>query len=540
MFPGSSSRGVTARNGASGEPALIGELLTAALEKENWPHVVSLVRRHWAVAVSDHWHLMLRVFRELPPDVLAGDLALKVGAVAFTALGAELVSFPDPLPVDPEALAEIGRSDAAFDRLAVGTTQAMILRVGGRFAEASELCVRLQDLGSVAVAAQAETVGSAMAILHLQWAVTHLLAGSMALADDNFRRACRRAEFVGIDFVARNAAGARALGYALAGDVLKATEWIERESRYGEAPAWIAPRVRVAGLVAAALTAVERADADGARLALDELGEIQDTEELWAFVTYAHCQLALLSGNPVAGLDRIERETSIRARWFTGDSVARGLLGAVVIDLHCAAGNTDPARVVPPVGDGLLEKLARARLLQLAGESADALAAATRLTAGPGTPPRVLLEALLITVTAAVELGRYDVAESALQRALSLAEMSGAVRPFLTLLPAARDWVVAGGHRVRLAALGVDLCTAPTVFRASVRTVHLTDRELEVLHELASRRRVADIAARMFVSLNTLKSHMRSLYRKLGVNSRDDALETAASLGLLWSAEEKV
>ena len=61
----------------------------------------------------------------------------------------------------------------------------------------------------------------------------------------------------------------------------------------------------------------------------------------------------------------------------------------------------------------------------------------------------------------------------------------------------------------------------------------LTTRELEVLVELPTLRTVDEIAGSMFVSVNTLKTHLRSVYRKLGVSSRRDAVSAARVRGLL-------
>ncbi|MEK8171763.1 LuxR C-terminal-related transcriptional regulator [Streptomyces sp. M19] len=42
-----------------------------------------------------------------------------------------------------------------------------------------------------------------------------------------------------------------------------------------------------------------------------------------------------------------------------------------------------------------------------------------------------------------------------------------------------------------------------------------------------------EIGAQLFVSVNTVKSHTRAIYRKLGASSRDEALRRAAELRLL-------
>ncbi|WP_382308660.1 LuxR C-terminal-related transcriptional regulator [Herbiconiux sp. UC225_62] len=61
----------------------------------------------------------------------------------------------------------------------------------------------------------------------------------------------------------------------------------------------------------------------------------------------------------------------------------------------------------------------------------------------------------------------------------------------------------------------------------------LTDREATVLHQLVQTGSTAEIASALFVSINTVKSQLRSLYRKLGVASREEALVAAAERGLL-------
>ena len=61
----------------------------------------------------------------------------------------------------------------------------------------------------------------------------------------------------------------------------------------------------------------------------------------------------------------------------------------------------------------------------------------------------------------------------------------------------------------------------------------LTERELEVLRYLPSRLSNAEIAANVYVSLNTVKTHVKNIYRKLEVSDRGSAIERAEELGLL-------
>lgn len=61
----------------------------------------------------------------------------------------------------------------------------------------------------------------------------------------------------------------------------------------------------------------------------------------------------------------------------------------------------------------------------------------------------------------------------------------------------------------------------------------LTDRELEILAYLPTRFTNVELARRFFVSVNTIKTHMAHIYRKLDATTRDNAIERARELGLL-------
>lgn len=61
----------------------------------------------------------------------------------------------------------------------------------------------------------------------------------------------------------------------------------------------------------------------------------------------------------------------------------------------------------------------------------------------------------------------------------------------------------------------------------------LTSKEIEVLRLLATRLSRREIGERLYISLNTVKSHQRSLYRKLAVTDRNTAVHRARELGLL-------
>jgi DNA-binding CsgD family transcriptional regulator len=60
------------------------------------------------------------------------------------------------------------------------------------------------------------------------------------------------------------------------------------------------------------------------------------------------------------------------------------------------------------------------------------------------------------------------------------------------------------------------------------RVKSLTPAELRILHQLATHHTLAQIAAKLYVSRTTVKTHVASIHSKLGVSTRADAV---AALG---------
>jgi LuxR family maltose regulon positive regulatory protein len=129
---------------------------------------------------------------------------------------------------------------------------------------------------------------------------------------------------------------------------------------------------------------------------------------------------------------------------------------------------------------------------------------------------------------------------AALERALTLAEPEGYVRvfagegpPMASLLRNVARQRTTWGYVRRLLSAGG---TSP----ASQRLVEpLSERELEVLRLLGSDLDGPDIARELTVSLNTLRTHTKSIYAKLGVNSRRAAVRQAAELNLLSRTRDR-
>jgi DNA-binding CsgD family transcriptional regulator len=90
------------------------------------------------------------------------------------------------------------------------------------------------------------------------------------------------------------------------------------------------------------------------------------------------------------------------------------------------------------------------------------------------------------------------------------------------------SWLV--GERLPEVEIGV---WHPSELSSAAAGVEFTRRELEVLRYLPSMLTAGEIAGELVVSVNTIKAHMRSIYRKLGVSRRRDAVVRAYECGVL-------
>ncbi|MDQ4137577.1 MAG: LuxR C-terminal-related transcriptional regulator, partial [Actinomycetota bacterium] len=185
--------------------------------------------------------------------------------------------------------------------------------------------------------------------------------------------------------------------------------------------------------------------------------------------------------------------------------------------------------------------LARHRLDRDERTLCDALGLLSRLldAAESGGRGGTALEILVLQSLAHQLSGDTATALAALERALAIGEPEGYVRVFVdegapmeALLKALPTTGKAGEYARRLLAMfgGADT-PGPARDAGSVLVEPLSEREREVLRLLDTDLTGPEIARQLVVSLNTVRTHTKSIYAKLGVNNRRAAVRRAEELG---------
>jgi LuxR family transcriptional regulator, maltose regulon positive regulatory protein len=152
------------------------------------------------------------------------------------------------------------------------------------------------------------------------------------------------------------------------------------------------------------------------------------------------------------------------------------------------------------------------------------------------------VESVVIRACQLLEAGRVPAAAEELAAALELARPELLRWPFIDTPPQARrllrthprlqepgGWLnPSSGAQPRAAGN-----RAPEAAAGPVVVQDLSEREMEVLRYLAEMLSTAEIAATMFISVNTVRTHIRSILRKLAVSRRNQAVRRARERGLL-------
>ncbi|HEV7742054.1 MAG TPA: LuxR C-terminal-related transcriptional regulator [Pseudolysinimonas sp.] len=266
-------------------------------------------------------------------------------------------------------------------------------------------------------------------------------------------------------------------------------------------------------------------------------------EPLAAVVSAYTCAL---EGSPIAALDLLQRAHQIYLRWQP-PGIGLDIGDLLRADILSGLDRSDEAFEIlaalnPHESHALCPERFMARIALQHGDlhGADIALADCELL-GEAHSPRTLIDVQLLR--GAIELERGDLALSdvSTDRALHAMARTGVRSPFRHI-PAALLARMTGRALERpqtgeIERMLLEVAEA-TDGHADGREA-LSERERLVLVYVERRLTVAQIAAELFISPNTVKTHLRRLYRKLGVATREEAIRKARGLGLhLGTANE--
>jgi LuxR family maltose regulon positive regulatory protein len=321
--------------------------------------------------------------------------------------------------------------------------------------------------------------------------------------------------------------GAEAWADARNGRLRSAVELADQSLALGTEYGRGARRAMIGARAALALVHRERDQLDDAVEVLEPHLDPARREGHIAITTLGEVELARVEcarGEGHQAIDRLLRVRRDRAARGTPPFLA-GVLDAAECRIRLHVGDVDRAtdlleEMAPGAERTLLE--ARAALARGEHDHVEPLLGDLRTIEDDR---RRQFEAAALTARAAADAGDMGAARRVLGAVAEVARREGAVRTFLDegfdVLDVAGSGPTAGP-------------AAGTSSAASLGLVEpLSEREMAVLRYLPSRLSNREIGAELFVSLNTVKSHLRTIYRKLGVERRDEAVRRARQLGLL-------
>ena len=511
-----------------------------AVAASDWELAAEVIGEHWLVLVARGAGATLRDLTErIPADVVTADADLALAQAGLLLEGGDLAAAEELLIRAYEL--SLALPEARRRRFAVTSTATNLYyaRLRGDVAEAvSAARIALSENWDTSVAVEVR----ALTLANL--GVAEFWTSDWEAAGDHLQQAAGLALECSNDFVLFLAESYAAGVDVRAGRLAEAWSRARTAIQLAERRGWTA--VAHAAIAHSTLATVHlwRNELDEAEGCIETARKIlRGSAEplLSAWVAQVEARLLLVRGEAVTALD-VLRGASAAEGVPTFLRVSTALIEA---ELWFALGEPDRARRtladiedadVPDMPIGL------ARLELASGNPVQALEAVATFLADErdAVLPFARTEAWIMAALARDAIHDEPGALRALDRGLDLAEPRGYSNVILRYGAPARSLLrrhIANGSRHRSFA-GDLLNVLDSPAAASRNDVApllepLSERELAVLRFLPTMMSNAEIASEMFVSVNTVKTHLKHVYRKLDVADRRDAVRRARRLRLL-------
>jgi LuxR family transcriptional regulator, maltose regulon positive regulatory protein len=523
------------------------EAIRHAQAAGDWGLAARLLADHWTGLYLDGQAAVIHeLLAGFPAGARAADAELAVMAAGDELARGSLEAAERYLGLAERASASLPDGRQGQARLLLGIVRLLLARQRGDLPAVAEGAERLQDLTEAPEAAQPPLGEELRALALISLGITEYWTTRFAEAMQHLDQGRALAHRIGrpyLEFTGLAYQGTAEFFQSFA----VATEHSRLSIELAEQHGWTDdPAASIActtlGLVLAWQERLEQAEAWVQRAECILRAEAQTTQRM--LIAHVRGVLELARGQDAEALAAF-RAVEPLAGQLAGPNLLILGMRAFQLQAQMRLGETEHAEQAlagfdvhdrdfgePHIAQAML------RLTQNDPHAATAALAPVLDGSVPMICPPWLAQAFLLEASARDALGDEGAAERALERALDLAEPDGALLPF-SLHPVPGLMERHARHRTAHAALIADiqsLLAGPMA--APPAGPHpplepLSDSEVRVLRYLPTNLRGPEIADELYISPNTVRTHLRRLYAKLGTHSRTDTVARARALGLL-------
>jgi LuxR family maltose regulon positive regulatory protein len=533
------------------------EAVRHAQTAQDWELAARLLAGHWpALHLDGQTATVHELLAGFPAGLLTADAGLAVVAAADELAQGSLEAAERYLTLAERHSASVPDGRGEYVRLLFGVVRLLLDRQRGNLPAVAEEARELQAMAEIADAAQPGLGADLSALALISLGSTELWATASQDAERYLDRGIALArqggrpylEFTGLAYQAMHEFYHSFARAAERGR--QAVALAERHGWTGDPAAGIACSV-----VAVVLVWQGQPDEAEPWVQRAERALTPDTQPAAVLgIRIVRGTLELEQDRDAAALTALEAGEALGRR-LGGPRYAVARIRALLVQSLIRLGQAERAgQFLAGLGEQDRERgeirVAAAALRLDQGDPRAALAALAPIQPGPDPEDYWgfwRARADVLEAIARDALGDPDAADAALERALDLSERSGDLTPFL-LYPAAGLLERHARHRTAHAALVAEIRGllagthagpqhgAPPPSRPEPLLEPLSGSEASVLRYLPTNLTGPEIARELSVSPNTVKTHIRHLYAKLGTHHRAEAVDLARALGLLASA----
>lgn len=510
-----------------------GELdaLVAAVEEADYERAITVVRDGWFDLVRSDRTTLRGVFEAIPHEVVRDSplLAMLVG-LTFYGVPHHRIRALRLFVVATRAAGSEKRGLDVVDRALILTSASVSFRLIGRPKQgvsAARGALRILERMTEEQRSRVHVLSRTYA----QLGTTLYYGGQVTDALGAFEHGLAEVPTAGYPHGFMNLSMLAGI-HALRGELPEAEEYLDL-ARHGS---WTEPaRSAYPGTfyrIAEAIAALERFDAPAAREQLAAMVHDRRTIEHWIPIATTGATTELIDGRPGAALAGLDAFVALR-RSEGRSAATRARIAPTRALLQLALGSPDAAHAIlqRDAVQGVGRNLGLARVELFLGRNGAALQQ-VRSVAGARMSQRLTAELATVEAAALLRFSTGARSRAVIDQLGNILDRTG-LRVPLALVPQAdflrlRCALVEAGHHGI-----VETLPSRSIFPDADPATLLTERELAVLHGLLRTPSTASIADELMVSVNTVKTQLKSLYRKLGVSSRDEAIAVALDRHLM-------